>query len=164
VTEDAGAHIRITELAERLDRLNGQVTGLAGVVAAMAEDDDQADGDEEDGERQPYRPAPSMRWWELRGDDRDAAIARLRAWAQDIYGSGYGHLAAALPPCWAEHDLCLYALDALSELWMVLYLQPKRSLAALAGQAEFQTRTLPLYVAQMAAEAKGCGHGRRAAR
>ena len=36
--------------------------------------------------------------------------------------------------------------------------------ATLAGQAEFQTRFLPLYIAQMAAEAKGCDHGKQAER
>jgi len=159
VTEDAGAHIRITELTERVARLDEQVAGLARFAAAPDEGQD-----EDDGGRRPYRPAPAVPWWELRGEDRDQAVARLAAWVQDIYLPGYGHLAAALPPCWPEHDLCLYALDVLAELWMVLYLQPKRSLAALAGEAEFQTRTLPLYVSQMAAEAKGCEHGRRAAR
>jgi hypothetical protein len=203
--EELGAHLRITELAEKLggldtregehfldltgklgrlaeavqgtderlgrhgeilsalEGLDEQVIELARRVAALSESADEDEG-KEDGKQRPYRPAPSARWWALRGEDRAEAIAGLRAWTQDVYLPGYGQLSAALPPCWAEHDLCLYSLDTLSELWMVLYLQPKRSPATLAGQAEFQTRIMPLYVAQMAAEAKGCDHGRAAIR
>lgn len=143
------------EILSALEGLDEQVLQLARAVAALTE------GDEDDGDsgQAPYKPAPAARWWHLEGDERDEAIARLRAWVRDIYAPGYGHLAAALPQCWAEHVLILYSLDVLAELWMTLFLQPKRSMAALAGQAEFQTRILPLYVAQMAAEAKGCGHG-----
>jgi hypothetical protein len=47
---------------------------------------------------------------------------------------------------------------------MTLYLTPRRSMASLAGQAEFQTRILPLYVAQMLAEANGCEHAPRRGR
>jgi len=157
----AGTQIeRHGEILSALDGLDGQVLGLARAVAALAE----GDGDGENGEDAkpaPYRPAAAVRWWHLRGKERAEAVARLRGWVQDIYAPGYGHLAAALPPCWAEHELILYALDVLSELWMVLYLTPRRSMASLAGQAEYQTRILPLYVAQMAAEAKGCGHAAR---
>ena len=144
------------EILSALEGLDEQVLGLARAVAALTEGDD--DGEDDDGQ-EPYRAAPAVRWWHLRGPERAEAIARLRGWVQDIYVPGYGHLAATLPPCWAEHDLILYALDVLSELWMVLYLTPRRSTASLAGQAEYQTRILPLYVSQMAAEARGCGHG-----
>jgi hypothetical protein len=151
---------RHTQILAAMDGLDQQVIELARHVAALSEsqgggeDDDE---DEEDGPK-PYRAAPSARWWELRGDERAAAVARLQAWVEDIYLPGYGQLAAALPECWTEHDLCLYSLDALAEFWMVLYLNPKRSTATLAGQAEWQTRILPLYVAQMAAEARRCEH------
>ena len=40
-------------------------------------------------------------------------IARLRAWVEQVYRPGYGHLAATLGPCWEAHDLCLYGLDIL---------------------------------------------------
>lgn len=146
------------EILSALEGLDEQVLGLARAVAALSEGDDEDDGTGDDAQA-PYKAAPAARWWRLRGQERAEAIARLQGWVQDIYVPGYGHLAAALPPCWAEHNLILYALDVLSELWMVLYLQPERSTAALAGQAEYQTRILPLYVSQMAAEAKGCGHG-----
>ena len=55
-------------------------------------------------------------------------IARAAgAWVDQVYRPGYGHLAATLAPCWTSHDLCLYALDILSDLWSVLYLQPERT-------------------------------------
>lgn len=199
MTDDMSAHLRITDLAEKLagldtregehfgtltgqlgqlaervqvagteldrqgeilaalDGVDQQVVELAGIVAGLAEEPADEDG-EGDGRRKPYRPAPPVRWWEIFGEDREAAVDRLQAWVRDIYLPGYGHLAAALPPCWAEHPLCLYSLDVLSELWMVLHLTPRRSAGGLAGQAEWQTRILPLYVAQMAAEANGCDH------
>ena len=86
--------------------------------------------------------------------------ARLRAWVDQVYRPGYGHLAAALGPCWPAHDLCLYALDIASALWSVLYLQPGRDHALLSAQAEYQARILPALAAQLAAETTRCGHTR----
>ena len=151
------------EILTALDGVDQQVVELAGIVAGLAEEPADEDG-EGDGRRKPYRPAPPVRWWDVHGEDREAAVDRLQAWVRDVYVPGYGHLAAALPACWAEHPLCLYSLDVLSELWMVLYLTPRRSPGSLAGQAEWQTRILPLYVSQMAAEANGCDHGGQARR
>ena len=148
---------RQAQILAAMDGLDQQVIELARHVAALSESQGSGEDGEEDRPK-PYRPAPSSRWWELRGEERAAAAARLRAWVEDIYLPGYGHLAAALPACWAEHDLCLYSLDAMAEFWMVLYLNPKRSAATLAGQAEWQTRILPLYAAQMQAEARRCEH------
>ena len=73
-----------------------------------------------------YQPDPAPAWWQLSPDDRQEPVARLRAWVDQVYRPGYGHLAAALGPCWPAHDLCLYALDIASGLWSVLYLQPGR--------------------------------------
>ena len=164
VVRDTGSRLdRHGEILAALDGMDQQVLELAGAVAALSED--QGDGEDGAGPKpRPYKPAPAARWWTLRGEERDAAITALAAWVRDIYVPGYGHLAAALPACWPEHDLILYGLDTLSEFWMVLYLSPARSTAALAGQSEFQTRILPLYVAQMAAEARGCQHRAKAAR
>ena len=86
---------------------------------------------------------------------------RLRAWVEQIYLPGYGHLAAALPPCWEHHLLCLYTLDWLSELWSALYLDTRpRHAARLAAQAEWQTRLLPAAADQMASTHR-CQHGCR---
>ncbi len=74
-----------------------------------------------------YRPRPAPTWWKLTGQARDDAVAELRAWVEEVYRPGYGHLAAALSPCWEQHDLCLYGLDIASQLWDALYLQPART-------------------------------------
>ena len=58
-----------------------------------------------------YCPGPAPAWWKLAADGRQEPIARLRAWVDQVYRPGYGHLAAALGPCWDQHDLCLYGLD-----------------------------------------------------
>ena len=55
---------------------------------------------------------------------RAEPIARLRAWVEQVYRPGYGHLAATLGPCWEAHDLCLYGAGHRGQLWSVLYLQP----------------------------------------
>ena len=89
---------------------------------------------------------------------RETATTRLRAWVEQIYRPGYGHLAAALAACWDQHPLCLYTLDWLSELWSVLYLQPRRTAGTLAGQAEWQTRLLSAAADQMARETRRCAH------
>ena len=122
---------------------------------------------DDDGEAKVYRPSPAPRWWKLEGDARDEALAKLRAWVEQIYRPMYGHL-ATLGPCWQNHPLCLFTLDWLSELWSVLYLQSRRTASVLAGQAEFQTRLLPAAAEQLATETARCEHaqprnGQRAA-
>ena len=57
--------------------------------------------------------------------------------------------------------MCLFTLDWLSELWSVLYLDPDRNAAALAAQAEWQTRLLPAAAEQMTLEASSCPHHTR---
>ena len=107
-----------------------------------------------------YQPDPAACWWQLSPDDRQQPVARLRAWVDQVYRPGYGHLAAALGPCWPAHDLCLYALDIASGLWSVLYLQPGRDTVLLSAQAEYQARILPALAAQLTAETTRCGHTR----
>ena len=93
--------------------------------------------------------------------DRQEPIARLRGWVEQVYQPGYGHLAATLGPCWPAHDLCLYGLDILAELWSVLYLQPDRTPALLSAQAEYQARILPALAGQLRLETAHCSHTRR---
>lgn len=113
------------------------------------------DGDEGAGF---YRPPSAPRWWKLAGQAREEALAKLAGWVEQVYRPGYGQLAATLGPCWAEHPLCLYALDIASELWSVLYLQAQRNPAMLSAQAEYQTRILPALAGQMTTETQRCGH------
>jgi hypothetical protein len=140
-----------TAALARLDALDRQVTELTRHLPGA---DGDGDGDGVEG----YRPRPAPTWWKLTPDERRAPVAELRDWAEHVYRPGYGHLAAALGPCWAEHDLCLYGLDIASQLWCALYLQPARSTGLLSAQAEYQVRILPAIAAQLAAETTGCGH------
>jgi hypothetical protein len=131
-----GIDQQVIAIAEQVDRLAARIVGGGGE----------------------YEPAPAPRWWKLGDADREAAVARLRAWVEQVYRPGYGHLAAALPACWEQHPLCLYALDWLSELWSSLYLSPVRDALTLAAQAEWQTRLLPAVASQMTTEAVACRH------
>jgi hypothetical protein len=110
-----------------------------------------------------YCPGPTPTWWKLAADGRQEPVARLRAWVEQVYRPGYGHLAAALGPCWDRHDLCLYALDIAAELWSVLYLQPARNPGMVSAQAEYQARILPALADQLRIETSRCGHPRSTA-
>ncbi len=79
---------------------------------------------------------------------------------QQVYQPGYGHLAATLGSCWEAHDLCLYGLDILADLWSVLYLRPRRTPGVLSAQAEYQARILPALADQLRLETSHCGHPR----
>ena len=179
---DARETARHDEISQHLDRLTAQaeaaggridaltvilgrhaavvnaLDGLDDQVAALATQIDDLAGRARD-DTGSYEPAPAPAWWRLAGTERDAAAARLRAWVDQVYRPGYGHLAAGLPACWELHPLCLYTLDWLSELWAALYLDPHRAASTLAGQAEWQTRLLPAAAAQMARDTTGCHHG-----
>jgi hypothetical protein len=148
---------------EQLARLDAREAGhhatltglLAGLTARPGQDPAREDPDG-------YQPGPAPTWWNLSPDGRQQPVARLRAWVDHVYRPGYGHL-AALGPCWAVHDLCLYAIDILAGLWSALYLQPSRDAALLSAQAEFQARILPALAAQLATETTGCAHTRLSA-
>jgi hypothetical protein len=136
-----------TAALARLEALDRQVTELAAQLTGP-----DADG----GDR--YEPGPAPAWWTLTPAKRKPAIAELQAWVDQVYRSGYGHLAATLAPCWPAHDLCLYGLDIASQLWQALYLRPARSTSVLSAQAEYQARILPALAAQLMTETTGCDH------
>jgi hypothetical protein len=168
--EREAGHFRAT--GERLSELAAVVSGLGGTLqdlaATLAQLEDlyeqvtstQADEilPDADGDPRCYRPLPAPRWWKLDGEDRAEAVARVRAWVEQVYRPGYGQLAATLGPCWEQHPLCLYGLDVLSELWSVLYLQARRSPAVVSAQAEFQSRIVPAIAEQLMTETTRCGH------
>ena len=133
-----------TAVTARLDALDRQVADLTGRLP------------EREGDRG-YQPRPTPAWWQLDPDERRAPVAELRDWAERVYQPGYGHL-ATLGSCWPHHDLCLYALDILSQLWCALYLQPDRTTGLLSAQAEYQARILPALSAQMTTETTSCDH------
>ncbi|MGH3217273.1 MAG: hypothetical protein ACRDPY_00845 [Streptosporangiaceae bacterium] len=148
---------RLTELTDQTASI-GQVVqehaAALGHLTAPSQTAPDADG---------YHPDPAPGWWKLTADDRREPVARLRAWVEQVYRPGYGHLAAALGPCWEQHDLCLYALDILAELWQVLYLQPVRSPGLISAQAEYQARLLPALADQLRTETNDCAHLRNPA-
>jgi hypothetical protein len=162
-------------IGERLAELGSLVTGLgaavrdqAAILAALQGLDERVAAlasqlagvlpEDGDGETGSYRPAPVPRWWKQHGQAREQALERLAGWVEQVYRPGYGQLAATLGPCWAEHPLCLYALDIAAELWSVLYLQASRTPGVLSAQAEYQTRILPALAEQMLTETHRCGH------
>lgn len=165
-THYAAASSRLAEVAELVtavrSTLHDHHTALAGLSELERQTKDLAAHPRGPGHRGTeaggYEPGPAPRWWKLTAAERQEQVARLRAWVDQVYRPGYGVLAAALGPCWESHDLCLYALDILAELWSVLYLQDTRSPALLTAQAEYQARLLPALAEQLQAETSRCGH------
>jgi len=175
VTDTALANVvrQLAETAEKLAGLEQLVTGLGAdirrqadrtarlqaleeALAALAAKVSEVLPDEH-GTARVYAPRPAPRWWNLTGQARDAEIGRLRGFVEHVYRPGFGHLAARLRPCWESHDLCLYCLDIAAELHAVLYLQSRRTVSLLNGQAEYATRVLPALADLMTAETRsGC--------
>jgi len=136
-----------TAAMARVEALDRQVTEL---TAQLADTGAETDGG--------YQPSPAPAWWKLTAAERRPPLAELRAWVEQVYRPGYGHLASTLGSCWEEHDLCLYGLDLLAQLWSALYLQPHRSTALLSAQAEYQARILPALAGQLMTETTRCAH------
>src|ERR1700678_2731965 len=128
----AGRIDALTIVLGRHATLVNALGGLDDQVAALTEQLAELTG-RGSGDGEAYQPAPAPRWWRLAGTERDDAAGRLRAWVEQVFQPGYGHLASVLPPCWELHPLCLYPLDWLSELWAALYLDPRRAASTLAG-------------------------------
>jgi hypothetical protein len=144
----------VRQQAEHGARVQALEEALVGLTAKVAEV-----LPEEHGSPRVYAPRSAPRWWSLSGEDRDAEIDRLRGFVQQVYRPGFGHLAARLRPCWESHDLCLYCLDIAAELHAVLYLQSRRTVPLLNGQAEYATRVLPALADLMSVETRsGCQH------
>ena len=152
----ADHHEQLTQLTELTTGIGDTLREHESALAKLAEAP-PADADA-DADADCYRPSPPPAWWKLATADRGEPIARLRAWVEQVYRPGYGHLAVTLAPCWTSHDLCLYGLDILSDLWSVLYLQPERTPRILSAQAEYQARILPALAAQLVTETSSCGH------
>ena len=166
-TDDTRAlNERITALASTVSELKGTTASHGQTLAALDGLDRQvaelaaaAPGHvAADGDGSGYQPPAAPKFWKPGDPARDAAIGKLRAWVEQVYRPGYGHLAAGLGECWEQHPLCLYILDWLSELWSVLYLAPARTAGTLAGQAEWHTRLLAAAAEQLARETRGCTH------
>ena len=155
------SHDPIPAILDQLAAHHEQITRLtrtlqdhaAALAAPTGVSHDAADSDG-------YHPEPAPLWRKLPADRRAEPIARLRAWVEQVYRPGYGHLAASLAPCWETHDLCLYGLDIAASLWSVLYLQPLRTPGLVSAQAEYQARILPALADQLRIETSWCTHPR----
>jgi hypothetical protein len=157
---------RLTKIADLLTAIGGTVKDHTGALMRLEDLDRHvadlaaqlADNGQIEGDPNGYRPGPAPKWWKLTSQARQEPIARLRAWVEQVYWPGYGQLAATLGPCWEAHDLCLYGIDILAELWSVLYLQDTRTPSLLSAQAEYQTRILPALAEQLMTETSRCSH------
>ena len=147
----SGRLAELTDQAAALGRVVGEHAAALTHLAATSQTGPDPGG---------YCPGPAPAWWKLAAADRPEPVARLRAWVEQVYRPGYGHLAAGLGACWPSHDLCLYGLDIAAELWSVLYLQPARTPALISAQAEYQARILPALADQLQAETQRCRHPR----
>jgi hypothetical protein len=177
VTDSALAQVvlQLTETADKLAGLERLVNQLGAGIRQQAEQTPRLQAVEEaittltariaevlpneQGSHRAHAPRPAPRWWNLSGEAREAEIGRLRGFVEHVYRPGFGHLAARLRPCWESHDLCLYCLDIAAELHAVLYLQSRRTVPLLNGQAEYATRVLPALADLMSTETRtGCQH------
>ena len=85
----SGQLAEVTELAASIGRiLHDHAAALAQLTATS-----QA-GAEPDS----YHPRSAPTWWKLAADGRREPVVRLRAWVEQVYRPGYGHLAASLGP------------------------------------------------------------------
>jgi hypothetical protein len=150
----SGRLAELTDQAAALGRVVAEHAAALTHLAVTSQTDPDPGG---------YCPGSAPAWWKLAAAGRSEPVARLRAWVEQVYRPGYGHLAAGLGACWPSHDLCLYGLDIAAELWSVLYLQPARTPALVSAQAEYQARILPALADQLRTETNRCGHPRNPA-
>jgi hypothetical protein len=162
VTQQADAvHDLACRQAALLETLDGLDQQLAALTTRLTQTTARANRDESS---ETHQATPAPRWWNLDGAERDESLSRLRAWVDQVYRPGYGHLSATLGPCWDQHPLCLYGLDWLMELWSAFYLSTDREHPDLASQAEWQIRLLPTLAEQLHQETTRCEHDRLASR
>ncbi len=147
---------RVEELETGREADQSAVTGLTARLQELVDGLDKQEQEQERG----YKPSAPPRWWQLKGEEREAAVERLKNWVEVVFRPGYGHLAMCLGDCWPEHDLALYLLDLLSELHSAVY-HPRRSrpVPILTSAAEWHLRLLPAAADLLSRETKGgCAH------
>jgi hypothetical protein len=118
-------------------------------------------------EPQPREPrlefAPQLRWHELDGPGRAAAVARIREWVDTVYRQQFPR-AGDIAPCWQEHPVCVVLLDVLSQLHRALYHGTKRSWGVVHNQAELYVRFGREITALVREELAGCKYGQHTER
>src|SRR5579863_7122202 len=126
----------LAALAAQLDELRGQLaryTGETGHLRARLEADSGAvlmlrleikrlsekieaaiarrDADEP---QAPY-------WLGLAREERESALARLRAWVEQVGRVQYRDYFAKLPPCWPSHPAAVIELSTVMAEWLRIY-------------------------------------------
>ena len=142
----AAHHEQLTQLADLITGIGDTLREHAAALAKLAESHRHADADPDR-----YQPEPGRR----RGGSSPPPTAPSPSPGCAPGSSrSTAPATATWPPPWppagTSHDLCLYGLDILSDLWSVLYLQPDRTPGLLSAQAEYQARILPALADQLA--------------
>src|SRR6266567_2404321 len=92
----ADHHEQLTQLTDLVTGIGDTLREHAAALAKLAEPAPAEVGP--DG----YNPGPPPAWWKLAAAERQEPTARLRAWVEQVYHPGYGHIAATLaPPAWS---------------------------------------------------------------
>lgn len=159
----SGALVKLQTAVDGQAAVLESLAGLGESVGLLAAQVSELLPPPEDAPGRGYTARPSVHWWTIKNEERRKAVTRLDSWVEQVYRPYYGHLAAMLGTCWADHPLCLVQLDWLSELHSVLYFQPKRSASLLSAQAEFGTRIVPAVSEQFRFETNRCTHRQAAA-
>src|SRR5258708_11053109 len=110
---------RLEEVKTRLGQLGTVLEGVQGRVSDQAVILQSADGlaetvDElirrfnaifppDDPSTGFYSPVQTPRFWLLDGEEKAMAVARLRAWVEQVYQPVFAHAAQRLPGCWEHH-------------------------------------------------------------
>jgi hypothetical protein len=97
----AAHHEHISRLdareAAHFATLNGHLTQLTDMITH------RTSNGPDDADR--YQPGAAPAWWKLTPDQRREPAAQLRAWVEQVYRPGYGHLAPPWPPA-GRHTTC----------------------------------------------------------
>jgi hypothetical protein len=87
-----------TQQAATLRSLDGLDQQVATLATRLTEMTILHPGNHDERNPGSYQPAAAPQWWKLDQQGRDQALARLRAWVDQVYRPSYGHLSAALGP------------------------------------------------------------------
>jgi hypothetical protein len=154
---DNPAARKFREHGAQLDLLARASTVLDETVKALSADVERL----KDAPGTQYKIPPTPPWHQLDSTTRAETVERLRQWVDLVFVPTFGHLAAKLGPCWAEHLLALQILDLLAEAWAWLYLREGRSWRILSGQVDYAERIVPQAVELLRAETQACGRHRQ---
>jgi hypothetical protein len=162
---------RLEQMEAAVGRWTQDLTGVpAAVVLAFKLDQDMRDtrrrllavekgGQQKQAENgDEYEFAPQVRWHELDAAAREAVLARVRLWVDQVYRPQFTG-APDLLPCWDQHVPCVLLLDVLSEVHRALTYGTERNYGLAHNLLELFTRGAREAGAVLRAELNGCGMG-----